>query len=88
MLQERDHGGGHAHDLLGADVHVVDVLAGLLEELVLVADEHAVLGEVLLIVERRVGLRDVELLLLGRIEVLDLVGDDRAHPHLGDLVRP
>ena len=85
MLEERDHRRGDAHDLLRADVHVVDHVDRLLEELVLVADEHAVFGEVVPVVQGGVGLRDVELLLLGRIEVDDLVGDDRADPDLGDL---
>ena len=78
MLQERDHGGRHAHDLLGADVHVVDVLGRLHAELVAVADHDALLGEVLPIIERRVGLRDVVALLLVGGEVLDLAGDHRA----------
>src|SRR5687768_11531976 len=82
MLEERDHRGGDAHDLLRADVHVVDHVDRLLEELVLVADQDPVLRETEVLIQRGVGLRDVELLLLGGIEVDDLIGDDRVDAHL------
>ncbi len=85
VLEERDHRCGDAHDLLRADVHVVDRVDRLLEELVLPSDEHAVLAEPSSLVEGGVRLRDVELLLLGGIEVGDLVGDHGADTHLGDL---
>ena len=85
VLEERDHRGGDADDLLRADVHVVDDVDRLLQELVLPADEHPVLGEAVVLIERGVGLRDVELLLLRGIEVDDLVGHDRADADLRHL---
>ena len=63
-------------ELLRRDVHVLDL--GLLDQTDLAAagaHEHLVLGEVALLVDRRVRLRDaVDVLVVGR-EVDDLVGD-------------
>ena len=78
VLEERDERGGHGHDLLGRHVHVLDLAGARLREGVAVARRDALGGEVALVVERRVGLRDDVLLLLVRREVLDVVGDDRA----------
>src|SRR6478672_9642636 len=78
VLEERDQRRGHRDDLLRADVHVLDLVGTGLRERVAVARRDPLRGEVALVVERRVGLRDDVLLLLVRREVLDVVGDDRA----------
>ena len=79
MLEERDHRRRDRPDLVGADVHEVDVLradrhvlAGLRA-----ADDLGALELAGLLVDRRVGLRDQPVLVLGRVEVDDLVGDER-----------
>src|SRR3954454_9270463 len=76
MLEERDQRRRDGHDLLRADVHVVDLVRPRLGEGVAVARRHPLAGEVARLVERRVRLRDVELLLLVGREVVDVVGDD------------
>ena len=78
VLEERDQRRRHRDDLLGADVHVLDLVRARLRERVPVAARHALADEVALGVERRVGLGDVMLLLLVGREVVDVVGDDRA----------
>ena len=78
VLEERDQRRGHGDDLLGADVHVLDLVRARLRERVPVARRDALADEVAVVVERRVRLRDVVLLLLVGREVLDLVGHDRA----------
>ena len=79
VLEERDHRRGDRPDLLGRDVHEVDVLgrdrhvlAGLRA-----ADDLGALELAGLVVDRRVRLRDELLLLLRGVEVDDLVGDAR-----------
>ena len=74
VLQERDERRGHRDDLLGADVHELDLLRARLRELVAVAGRHALVDEVAPVVEVRVGLGDVALLLVVGGEVHDLVG--------------
>ena len=74
VLQERDERRGHRDDLLGAHVHEVDLLRTRLRELVPVARRHALVDEVALGVEGRVGLGDVALLLVVGREIHDLVG--------------
>ena len=76
VLEERDHRRRHRPDLLRRDVDQVDlvrldvdVLAGLR------AAEDAVAEQLAVLVERLVGLRDQALLLLGRVQVDDLVGE-------------
>ena len=78
VLEERDERGRHGDDLLGRDVHVLDLAGARLRERVAVARRDALGGEVALVVERRVGLRDDVLLFLVGRHVVDLVGDDRA----------
>ncbi len=79
VLEERDHRRRDRPDLLGRDVHEVDlrridrhVLAGERPADGLVAEELAVL------VDRVVRLGDLELFLLRGVEVDDLAGDDAA----------
>ena len=86
VLEERDHRGRDRPDLLGRDVHEVDVgrrdghvLAGQRA-----ADDLGALELARLRVDRVVGLGDQALLLLGRVQVDDLVGDDAV---LDDAVR-
>ena len=76
VLEERDERRRHGHDLLGADVHVVDLVRPRLGERVAVAGRDPLVDEVAVVVERRVGLGDVVLLLLVGGEVDDLVGHD------------
>ena len=86
MLQERDQRRGHGDDLLGADVHVLDLVGPRLRERVAVAGRDALVDEVALVVEARVGLGDVVLLLLVRGEIDDLVGDTRLDRECGRLL--
>ena len=76
VLEERDQRGRHRHHLARRDVHVVDLVGrddvDLAQPL---ADQDALLGEGAVGVERRVGLRDDEAVLLVGGEVVDLVGD-------------
>ncbi len=95
MLEERDHRRRHRPDLLRRDVDQVDLLGGDRHVLTrLRAAEDLIALELALAVDRRVGLRDLEVLLLGRVDVHDLVGEDavlddpvgaRDEPVLGDL---
>src|SRR3954471_185386 len=76
VLEERDHGRRDRHHLARRDVHVVDV--GRRDELdlaALPADQNAILGEVAVVGDRRVGLRDDVPVLFVRREVVDLLGD-------------
>src|SRR6516165_8571575 len=75
VLQERDHGGGHGHHLPRGHVHVVDLVRRDGVHLAaLAADQHAVLRDRPVRLQRRVGLRDdVPVLLVGG-QVIDLVG--------------
>ncbi len=76
MLEERDERGRHRHHLARRDIHVADVFGG--NELHLAAlrtGEHAGLLEVTVGLQRRVGLGDDVVVLLGGGEVVDLIGD-------------
>src|SRR4051812_33211059 len=76
VLEERDHRRRDRGHLPRRDVHVVDVLRGEVVDLAaLGADQDPLLGEAALRVERRVGLRDDEAVLLVGGQVVDLVGD-------------
>src|SRR4029079_11129081 len=78
VLEEWDHRRGDRDDLLGGDVHVLDLAGARLGERVAEARRNPLGGEVPLVVERRVRLRDDVLLLLVGREIVDLVGDDGA----------
>ena len=71
----------------GRDVHVVDALARHQRELVLEAAGHQLVGELALGTEHRVRLRDRELALLDRRQVVDLVGDAAVRPRAGTASR-
>ena len=58
MLEERDEGRGDRDDLLGADVHVLDLIGTRLGERVAIARRDALGDEMATIVEGRVGLGD------------------------------
>src|SRR3954447_22467889 len=76
VLEERDHRGRDRGHLTRRDVHVVDVLGSEVVDLTaLGADQDPLLGEAALRVERAVGLRDDEAVLLVGGQVVDLVGD-------------
>ena len=64
------------HHLARRDIHVADLVRGEQVDLAaLLAGEDAVLGEVAVGLQRRVGLGDDVVLLLARGQVVDLVGD-------------
>lgn len=76
VLEERDHGRRDRHHLARRDVDVVHV--GRRDEFdlaALPAHQNAALGEVAVVVDRRVGLGDDVPVLLVRGEVVDLLGD-------------
>ncbi len=80
VLQERDEGRGHRHDLLRRHVHVVDPVGADELHLTLAGpDEDAVVEEAAVLVDGGVGLGDdVPVLVVGG-EVLRLVGDLAGH---------
>src|SRR5436190_2882552 len=80
VLEERDEGRRHRHELVRRHVHELDLVGRHHGELAADAGRDQVGGEVAPGVERRVRLRDRMLLLLERGEVRDLV----AHPPLLD----
>ena len=76
VLEERDHRRGDGPDLLRRDVDQVDLVRGDVDVLTgLRAAEDAVAEQLAVLVGRLVGLRDRLLLLRGRVQVHDLVGD-------------
>ena len=80
VLEERDQGGRDRHHLARRDVHVVDLVGRDHVDLaVALADQHPLLGEPVVVGQRRVGLRDDEAVLLVGGEVVDLVGDLALH---------
>ncbi len=85
VLQERDQRRGDRDDLLGRDVHVLDV--GRIGEdrlTALAAEDRA--HQLALGVDVRVGLRDRLVLLLGGVEALHIGGDPPAlHPSIRGL---
>jgi len=84
VLEERDQRRRDGDDLLWRHVHEVGVDGRFLVVLLAVVHLDALVGDVALVVELRVGLHDRdELLLVGR-EEHDLVGDARASLVLDD----
>ena len=76
VLEERDHRRGDGPDLLRRDVHVVDLLPAGTARRCPACVRHRISPTSLpLVVELRVRLRDHDLLLDVRVEVVDLVGD-------------
>ncbi len=76
VLEERDHRRRHRPELLRRDVDQVDVLGRVVLVVAgLGAAEDLVVGELAVLVDRLVRLADPALLLLGRVDVDDLVGD-------------
>ena len=74
VLEERDQRRRDRHQLLGRHVHRVDALARDQHDVAGVTAQHQVFGQHAVLVDRRVGLGDVELLLLHRGEIGDLAG--------------
>jgi len=74
MLEEGDQAGGHGDELLGRDVHVLDLLGLDLDEVAAETGRDRLAEELALAVDRRVRLGDVEVLVTIAGEVLDLVG--------------
>src|SRR3569833_2848523 len=92
VLEERDHRRRDRHHLARRDVDVVHVgRRAELDLAALPADQDAVLGEVAVVVDRRVGLGDDVPVLLVRGEVVALVGapavDDLAVRRLDEAER-
>ncbi len=83
VLEEGDHGRRHRPDLVGRDIHQVHVLG--LDGHVLpglgAAQDVGTLELAGLLVQRRVGLGDDLVLLLGGVEADDVVGDDAILDH-------
>ncbi len=75
VLEERDQRGGHRDDLRGRHVDVLDLVGRGQRELVPVAARDQLVGELAVLVEFGVGLRDHVLAFLDRREVLDVLGD-------------
>ena len=72
VLEERNQPGGHRDELLRRDVHVVDLRRLDFEEVAAVTDRHFLLSEMPLLVDRRVRLRDEEVLFAVAGEIIDL----------------
>lgn len=76
MLEKRDEGRTDRHHLAGRDVDVVHLVGGhQVDVTVAHAHQHAILGELALVVHRGVGLGDDEAVLLIGGQVVDVVGD-------------
>ncbi len=75
MLKEWNERSGHRHDLLGRDVHVVDILAGHDLRLVLGAHHDARLDHAILLIEQGVSLGDDVIVLFVGSQVVGDVGD-------------
>ncbi len=76
VLEERDHRRRDRPDLLGRDVDQVDLLGGDRHVLSgLSTAQDLLTGQPPVRVQRRVRLRDPPLLLLGRVDADDLIGD-------------
>ncbi len=83
VLEERDHGGRNRPDLLRRDVHQVHILGpdGHVLTGLRAAEDFRALELAGLVVHRRVGLGDQQLLFLRRVEVADLLCDDAVLDH-------
>ena len=79
VLEERHQRRRDRHGLHRRDVHEVDLARRLEQRFALVAAGDELRGEVALLVQRRVGLRDDVFVLLDRREELDVVGDLAVH---------
>jgi hypothetical protein len=79
MLEERDQGRCNGHHLARGNVHELDVGGGNQHGLASTttgADQDGLFGELLVLIQRGVGLRDEDLgFVVGR-QVLDVVGND------------
>ncbi len=76
VFKERNERRRDGNELLGADVHVVDALAGELGNDFFMAAADALVDETPLFVQRFVRLRDDVAVLFVRREVIDVVGYD------------
>src|SRR6185312_775451 len=76
---ERNQGGSHGHHLARGNVHVLDLVGRDQDGLAATAaltNEHHFLGEVVVVVQRRVGLGDHNLNFVISREVVNLVGNN------------
>ncbi len=79
VLQERNQRGGHAHQLLRRDVHVVHLLPGHHDELAAGARRDELVEEVAPLIDGRVGLGDFVFVLVNGREPFDGLADAAAH---------
>ena len=75
VFQKRDHGSCHGHDHLRRNVHVVDLFAGNLKELVAIARVDLRADKAAVLVERLVRLRHDEVVFHVRRHIHYFVGD-------------
>ena len=74
VLEERNQAGGHRNELLRRNVHVIDLRRLDVEEVAAVTDGNLLAGELAFVVDRRVRLRDDEILFAVGGEIIDLLG--------------
>ena len=74
VFQEGDEGGRYGYDLLGRDVHVLDVAGVFQQEFMFVAHGDALAQEAAVLVQGGGGLGDVVVVFLVRAQVVDFGG--------------
>ena len=75
MFQERNQARGNRNQLLRRNVHVVNLRGLDFQEVAAITDRHLFTGEMSFRVDRRVRLRDEEVLFAIACQVIDLIGD-------------
>ena len=75
VLEERNQRRRNRHDLRRRNVHVVDLVGRRQHELIAAAAADQLIGQLAVLVDLRIRLRDHELTFLDRREEIDLVGD-------------
>ena len=84
VLQEGDERGGHGDDLLGRDVHELHALRGYFDEVVAGPHLDALLDELALGIQARIGLGNDKAILFIGGEVFDAVADVGANRDEGE----
>ena len=88
VFQERNHGRSHGDQLLGADVHIVDLVAVDLNRILAAARSNALAHEPVVLIQRLVGLGDDVILFFVRGHIAHFVGHalvDLIHAAVGRL---
>ncbi len=75
MLKERDHSCSHRHQLLGRNIHIVNLIRFHFKEFTPFPRSDTFVCEGPVLVDRVVGLRDDERLLLISCDVFNLIAD-------------